>query len=548
MIGLKKGICIFVCILVIFTASSGIVGSKHVSNSIINSSLSQTSNIIYVDDDNINGPWCGSEENPYKFIKDAVENATDGNVIHVFSGYYKERNIKVNKQLVFRGIKSNGTKPIVDGNNSGTIFKISADNCKIENFTIIRPGYSLSAYGRNIKSGADGTVIINNEIQGPSEMGIDLTTNSKNARIINNTFTNMQAYGIYVFSSHNANISYNRISGKNANGIFVRSRYCTLYRNTIDKCKEGCVLYFGGNHKVIENTISNNSHWGFILYVNCWVSELIGNTISNNGGKGLFINSGQVPTIIKNNKIYSNDNVGLEISYTDNVSVIGNDIKSNNGNGIYIEMSKNPLIKYNNIEKNEKRGLFSVATEGLTAFNNNFIENSLNAEDLGIKSTWDKGDEIGGNYWSDYDGIDLNGDGIGEKYYNVKVGKIDHYPLIRPYSWENVPPEKPKMIGPTNGAVGEEIVYSFSSIDQNGDDVSFLIDWDDGKKTGWTEYVPSGSEIKISHTWKVRGTHIVKVKSKDIYGKESELTIQEVAIPRAKQRTINELIRLIFRL
>lgn len=45
---------------------------------------------IYVDDDNTNGPWYGTLEHPYRFIQDAVDNATNGDAVFVSSGMYQE--------------------------------------------------------------------------------------------------------------------------------------------------------------------------------------------------------------------------------------------------------------------------------------------------------------------------------------------------------------------------------------------------------------------------------------------------------------------------
>ena len=42
--------------------------------------------------------------------------------------------------------------------------------------------------------------------------------------------------------------------------------------------------------------------------------------------------------------------------------------------------------------------------------------------------------EIGGNYWSDYTGSDLDGDGFGEEPYDTLCG-LDYLPLVFPSGW-----------------------------------------------------------------------------------------------------------------
>ncbi|MEJ2126834.1 MAG: hypothetical protein P8X84_04915 [Candidatus Bathyarchaeota archaeon] len=43
-------------------------------------------------------------------------------------------------------------------------------------------------------------------------------------------------------------------------------------------------------------------------------------------------------------------------------------------------------------------------------------------------NTWDNG--VQGNYWSDYVGVDNNGDGLGDSYYFIDVNNQDNYPLM----------------------------------------------------------------------------------------------------------------------
>jgi hypothetical protein len=84
------------------------------------------------------------------------------------------------------------------------------------------------------------------------------------------------------------------------------------------------------------------------------------------------------------------------------------------------------------------------------------------------------------------------------------------------------PPETPQRpSGPTEGIVGYSYVFSTSTDDPEGEQVSYMWDWNDGTPTEWTEYYDSGATVYTNHTWTEIGIYNITVKAKDTNGEES---------------------------
>jgi len=79
---------------------------------------------------------------------------------------------------------------------------------------------------------------------------------------------------------------------------------------------------------------------------------------------------------------------------------------------------------------------------------------------------------------------------------------------------DNQPPTPPDICGPSEIPVGEYVTFSFNSVDPDGDNVSYLIECDDGTSYGWTDYIPSGQDIEVAHKWEEKPLYI-KAKAKD---------------------------------
>jgi outer membrane protein assembly factor BamB len=95
----------------------------------------------------------------------------------------------------------------------------------------------------------------------------------------------------------------------------------------------------------------------------------------------------------------------------------------------------------------------------------------------------------------------------------------------------NQPPDIPVIDGRVKGKSGETYEYSFQSIDPEGRNIWYYVDWGDGSNSGWNGPHASGSLLEMSHKWYERTTYTIRVKARDVYGDESDWGMLEIQIP-----------------
>jgi len=131
---------------------------------------------------------------------------------------------------------------------------------------------------------------------------------------------------------------------------------------------------------------------------------------------------------IKNN-IIKNNSVGIGIQYSTNALVTEN-IITRNEYGIRIYQSSSNTFAMNTISNNIFEGFHILSSSNNHIYRNNFLSNPQQAsQDETSTNYWDNGVE--GNYWNDYAGDDLNGDGIGDTL-TPHLG-LDYKPLMTPW-------------------------------------------------------------------------------------------------------------------
>ena len=123
------------------------------------------------------------------------------------------------------------------------------------------------------------------------------------------------------------------------------------------------------------------------------------------------------------------------------------------------------------------------------------------------------------------------------KYFWQIIAWTNNTPCTKGPIWcftTNYKPKKPDIDGPISGSIGVPYKYVFNSVDIDGENIYYYIEWGDGHVEIWDGPHLSGEDFEITHTFVRQGTNIIQAKAKDINGFESEITTFEVTIPKLR--------------
>jgi parallel beta-helix repeat protein len=203
----------------------------------------------------------------------------------------------------------------------------------------------------------------------------------------------------------NSKISSNNITANNFHSILLNSSPNNdISNNKIANNYDGVILYYSSNNTISGNNITNTLLAGICLH-NSSYSNLSANNLESNY-----------------------PNIGL--SGSSNNTIFGNNINKSSW-GIMLEMSSKTNVILGNTIANHDYGIYFYATSDNVICHNNFINNIAQVHSLGSVNVWDDGCE--GNYWSNYGGIDSDGDGIGDMPYSIDENNMDNHPVMNLY-------------------------------------------------------------------------------------------------------------------
>jgi parallel beta-helix repeat protein len=315
----------------------------------------------------------------YKTIQQAVNAANAGDIIRVAPGTYTE-NVVVSKSLTI--IAASGRPTVTAATSSQDVITVTGPGVRIEGLTIT--GGVNGVHIHNTSKCTVVNVVAKNNVRA----GVYLAQSTNN--VISNCNLANNGYGVYADHASNNQIAFNIATGEVGAG---------------DELGDGIYLYYCNNNTIKRNTLSSNIDFGLSLYHSAR-NVITNNTINDNMAIGIRLGEG------------SNYNTLTYNTFTRNGA-------NNQDTGIWGEYHV---------------GIVRVSTTGNRIYLNNFVSQQQatagEANDATLNSTeklvytFNGVEHTGymGNYYSDYNGTDKDGTGIG----STPSSYGDKYPLIKP--------------------------------------------------------------------------------------------------------------------
>jgi nitrous oxidase accessory protein len=382
-------------------------------------------------------------------IQTAIASARSGDTIIVGSG--EHNTFEVDKPLT---IKASGAA--IRAGVQRPAITINADDVRISGFRIEGMGKDTTSkfnyYMQNPQAAAgqrldlpnaamivngNDAIITNTTIFG-AQAGV-FTDSTINISLVNNTFESCDT-GAILNSCSPGKVEGCRFSGCKNYGLDIEgcSDLLLLKNSIVNTVNAGVLLKESTQCNVRDNLFSGNTE-GLALW-NSTFTDISGNEADHNY-YGILLTESDNNTVTNNNAIENTrseivngfgDGISLQANSSSNV--VAKNTARKNFNGLELTKGCKLNVIYGNNATDNTHGLRMDKNYNNLIYGNNFARNQINAYENASSNAWNT---TIGNYYSDYKGKDANGDGIGDKPYDLPgmdSKSSDLKPLVRPYA------------------------------------------------------------------------------------------------------------------
>ena len=339
--------------------------------------------------------YCADTDRSVDEIAALIEQAEDGATVRVPSGNYFG-NLIVRKPIV---LEADG-QVIIDGRGEGTVIELRSADITLRGFTIRGSGSTVDHEPAGVRA-FDGPILIEQNRFEDVYFGIDLRQSPES--VIRNNYIvgkdlelGRRGDGIRLWWSHGCVIEDNTVLNMR-DMVFWYSEDLKITRNHVSMSRYGLHFMYSHNTVLSENELIENSVGIYLMYSNS-ITIKHNRVINNRGSSGY----------------------GIGLKDCDDIVVEHNALLANRV-GAYIDNSPSSvdsvgLIARNSFSFNEIGLLATPITHDNVIIENAFIENE---EQVAVHGggQLDKNcftQDGRGNFWSDYAGFDLAGDGVGD--------------------------------------------------------------------------------------------------------------------------------------
>lgn len=344
-------------------------------------------------------------------LEEAVASAPSGAVLRVPAGIH---HVHLHLTRPISLIGSPGA--VLDGSGSGDVVRVSASNVRISGLTIRNSGKDLTVMnaGIYIERAARHVTVANDRLENVL-FGVYLD-GAADAVVEHNTIIGMprlrlpdRGDGIHLWNDTGCSIAGNDVS-KTRDGIYVYiSPHNTIRNNRIHDVRYG-VHYMYSNHDTLEGNISFDNTAGFALMSSDHL-RVFGNIAYDDASYGMLLN------YVTYSDIRDNEARNIQGQFGQN----GEIIEGAKGKAIFVYLSEYNTIA-GNLMADSRIGIHVTAGSDHNDIHGNaFVDNRtqvMYVQNYAEEWSW----QGRGNYWSNYLGWDLNGDGVGDVPYRPNDG------------------------------------------------------------------------------------------------------------------------------